>query len=331
MSKWQSRCVVYKIALVLLYFIFLVYALAFAIPTWIGFQAIEKSNFIGLWAACDGSEEGGNFQNCTKYAFGDGHAWMDGVRGLWLAGMFIYLVAVLYSLAENCCASEQIRDYGLVGALVILAGLCGAVGVIVMAIEVEEYVQPKVTYFWGYMLACITSGLSIILALILLITRNVTPKKKSVDNRTADYVFDHKQSSPYVSEYTNQGYSHNDIPLANGVTYHHTPTAHPYTTYQDGYNNNVPQPRSDPYAHPDKSSYGYYNGRPNQLHDPADPSVIYTDLSNGYTNELLSAEHTLSRSNVGQQGNFARPPGGDFPKQDFGGRNNGYMSGSRPY
>lgn len=213
-------------------------------------------------------------------------------------------------------------------------GLCGAVGVIVTAIEVEEEDTKNLGYYWGYMLACITSGLTLILAIILLITKNIKSSEKSRDDRTADYVFAHKQPNPYAQEYTNQGYSRDDIPLANGITYHHTPTAHPYTTYQDGYNGNYhPPTRSQEpiYGQPNKAPYGgYYNARPGPLHDASDVGTAYTDLSNGYTTELINAEHTLTRPGAAQRGDFVRG-GGDYGRQDYSGKNDYFLNGSRPY
>ncbi|CAG5129989.1 unnamed protein product [Candidula unifasciata] len=337
MGKWQQRSVVFKLALLFMYFIFLVYALAFSIPTWLGggliFGLLEKDIIFGLWAICKKTSDSGGFETCEKMAFGDNTPWMDGVRAVWVAGMFFYVVAVFYSLVDNCCTREDSRDYGLTGALAILAGLSGAVGVIVVAIKIEED-SPNVQYYWGYMLACITSGLTLILAIILLITKNTKSSEKAQADRTADYVFAHKQPNPYAQEYTNQGYTRDDIPLANGVTYHHTPTAHPYTAYQDGYTGtNYPPTRSQEpiYGQPHKSPYGgYYNGRPAQLHDASDVGSAYTDLSNGYTTELIQAEHTLSRPGAAQRADFVRGAG-DYARQEYPGRNDNFANGSRLY
>uniref|UniRef100_A0A0B7A7S9 Uncharacterized protein n=1 Tax=Arion vulgaris TaxID=1028688 RepID=A0A0B7A7S9_9EUPU len=332
MVKLQHRSVVYKVTLAFMYFIFLVYAVAFSIPTWFGARPQLVLGFKGLWVLCLTNDDVADFSNCGKYAFGDDSDWFDGVRGLWIAGMFFYVVAVVYSIVENCCSDEDSKDRGVTGILAILAGLCGAVGVIVAAIEIEEN-SLNFDYYWGYMLACITSGLTLILAIILLITCNVRSSEKPRDDRTADYVFAHKQGIPQAApEYTNHGYSRDEIPLASGVTYQHTPSAHPYTMYQDGYNNGYPQGRShvDVYAQPAKSPYGYYNGRPNHLHNPSDANTAMTDLSNGYTNELINAEHTLTRSNVGQRGDFVRPAA-DYGRQEFLARNDNYPNGSRIY
>lgn len=307
-----------------MYFIFLVYALAFCIPAWAG-----NDTMIGLWARCTRTSDSGGFEDCSAWAFGDGgQAWMDGVRAVWLAGMFFYVLAVLFSFVENCCSGSNKKDYGVTGVLAILAGLSGAVGVIVLAIEVELHYSDTMNYYWGYMLACITSGLTLILAIILLITRNVKSYEKSPDDRTADYVLAHK-SNPYTAEFTNHGYSHDNIPLANGVTYQHTPAAHPYTTYQEGYNGNkIPQGRNQApaYGQPGYNPYGYYGGAPNQRHSVAESA----DLSNGYTSELINAEHSLNRSKpIAQRGDFIR--GGDYGRQDFPARNDYYPNGTRAY
>lgn len=51
-----------------MYFIFLVYALAFSIPAWFGPE--KPLQVIGLWAWCF-SPGRGDLNGCYKYAFGD--------------------------------------------------------------------------------------------------------------------------------------------------------------------------------------------------------------------------------------------------------------------
>ncbi|CAL1535899.1 unnamed protein product [Lymnaea stagnalis] len=325
MAKWNQRSSIYQVTLMFNYFIFLVYALAFCIPTWWG-----AGNFYGLWVDCVGTDTS-IMKDCQKHAFGDDVAWYDGVRGVWVGGMACYVLAVLYSLAENCCGREGSRDYGITGILTFLAGACGAAGVITVAVELETNVTiptavrtlgyDHIEYYWGYMLACIASALALILALVLLITRNTTKRDKAKESRTADYVFSQPQANPYTPEYTNHGYARDDIPLANGVTYQHTP-ANGYAMYQSvPYNgNSLPPARNG--AKYGYTGNGYDVGRPNQRHSMAESA----DLSNGYTPELIQAEHTLSRVQNGPRGV------GDYARNDYvGGRSEYYMNGSRPY
>lgn len=280
---------------------------------------------MGLWVQCSGTDTS-KMTDCKTEAFGDDVAWFDGVRGVWVGGMACYVLAVLYSLAENCCGREGSRDYGITGILTFFAGACGAAGVITLAVEVETNVPESpdyaLEYFWGYMLACIASALALILALVLLITRNVTKGDKAKASRTADYVFSHPQSGPYVPEYTNHAYARDDIPLANGVTYQHTPS-NGYAMYQSGpQNGNSLPPGRNGVKYGGYPSNGYDMGRPNQRHSIAESA----DLSNGYTPELIQAEHTLSRVQNGPRGV------GDYARNDYvGGRGDYYMNGSRPY
>ncbi|KAH9512889.1 hypothetical protein Btru_036884 [Bulinus truncatus] len=304
MAKWSERSIIYKVTLLFNYFIFLVYGLAFAIPTWWG-----SVYFQGLWVRCTGTDTS-LMKNCETHAFGsDSSPWMDGVRGVWIGGMACYVLAVLYSLVENCCTKEGSRDYGLTGILTLLAGACGAAGVITVAVEVETSTGMG-DYYWGFMLACITSGLALILALVLLITCSIVSGDKSKSSRTADYVFTHN-ASPYTQEFTNQGYTREDLPLSNGVTHHYTPSPNPtpYAMYPTApYNTNSLQyPRNGMKY----TGNGYDMNRPNQRHSLAESA----DLSNGYTPELLQAEQTLNRTQTAQNG---------------GGYNYG-MNGSRPY
>lgn len=71
MGKWQHRSVVYQLTLVFMYFIFLVYALAFSIPTWLGGDDNSVLFLFGLWAKCLRTHDSGDFKNCEKFAFGD--------------------------------------------------------------------------------------------------------------------------------------------------------------------------------------------------------------------------------------------------------------------
>ncbi|KAK0055918.1 hypothetical protein Bpfe_014587 [Biomphalaria pfeifferi] len=305
MAKWSERSVIYRVTLLFNYFIFLVYGLAFAIPTWWG-----SGIFRGLWVECSGTDTS-IMTDCNVNAFGSDNAWMDGVRGVWIGGMACYVLAVLHSLIENCCTKEGSRDYGVTGILTLLAGACGAAGVITVAVEVETNVVQG-EYFWGFMLACITSGLALIMALVLLITCNIVSGDKT-KARTADYVFN-RTAAPYTQEFTNQGYTREDLPLSNGVTHHFTPNPNPnpYTMYPTApYSTNSLQYQSNGKKYPGN---GYDMSRPNQRHSLAESA----DLSNGYTPELLHAEQTLTR-------NLQGPNGAGLTRNDY------QMNGSRPY
>lgn len=193
---------------------------------------------------------------------------------------------------------------------------------IVVAIEVEINVNADDSktkqYFWGYMLACIASGLALILALILLITCNIRTNDKASASRTADYVFNQTPTNPYGPEYTNSAFNRDEIPLANGVTHKHVPVNNPYSMYGNG--NGAQHPRNGaPY--PGYVGNGYDPTRPNQRHSYAESA----DLSNGYTTELIQAEHTLSRSNLNLAGR------GDVNYARNGTRADYVMNGNRQY
>ena len=175
-------------------------------------------------------------------------------------------------------------------------------------------------YYWGFMIACIASGLAILLSIVLLIARNSgladdgsdyddEEDKRRHGSRAIDYVNNYgKQpyngggygypASPY--EYHNAGYrgdhhyppQHDayNSPLGNGVSYHHQPTpahqAHPYTMYQG-------------------SSLPRHSGGGGYRHSMAESA----DLSNGFTPTIIHAE----------QQSLGRPRG------DY------YVNGSRPF
>ncbi|KAK3766252.1 hypothetical protein RRG08_036889 [Elysia crispata] len=313
MAKWRWRSGLYKTATVFTFFVFLVYGLAFSTPSWFGDESNETIQFQGLWLLCFGSDEI-DFDNCTRQAFGEDWEWMDGVRGCWVGGMFFFLVGVLFSLVENFCGNERSRDYGLTGTLVLLAGLCGSAGVILTAVKVSDD-NGYDEFYWGFMIACIASGLAILLAIALLIARNSgisdddyyyeeEEEKRRHGSRAIDYVNNYgKQPNPDYGyggspyEYHNAGYrgdhypgGHHDgynPPLGNGVSYHHqpTPAQHPYTMYQGS---SLPRHNGGGYRHSMAES---------------------ADLSNGFTPTIIHAEQS-----------HVRPPRGDY-----------YLNGSRPY
>ena len=80
MSSWSSRSSLYKWTLVFLYFMFLVYGLAFSVPTWfgdtetvtVGGGVSRPPYFQGLWMVCGGVTDDVDFDNCETTAFGDG-------------------------------------------------------------------------------------------------------------------------------------------------------------------------------------------------------------------------------------------------------------------
>ena len=165
------------------------------------------------------------------------------------------------------------------------------------------------------MIACIASGLAILLAIALLIARNSgisdddyyyeeEEEKRRHGSRAIDYVNNYgKQPNPGYGyggspyEYHNAGYrgdhypgGHHDgynPPLGNGVSYHHqpTPAQHPYTMYQGS---SLPRHNGGGYRHSMAES---------------------ADLSNGFTPTIIHAEQS-----------HVRPPRGDY-----------YLNGSRPY
>ncbi|GFO31360.1 hypothetical protein PoB_005786500 [Plakobranchus ocellatus] len=316
MGKWGARSGLYKAALILTYFVFLVYGLAFAVPAWLGRDPAvtdpNKIQFLGLWLSCEGSDEI-DFDDCSENSFGDDWDWMDAVRGCWTGGMFFFLVGVIYSLIENCCGDENSKDYGLTGTLVLLSGLCGAAGVIVATVNMEDSDSHGLNeYYWGFMIACIASGLAILLAIVLIIARNSgfadsdsvsdeDENKRRHGSRAIDYVNNYKQppyghgyGSPY--EYHNAGYRGDQYqhgpqhdgyapPLGNGVNYHHQPTAaHPYTMYQGS---SLPRQNGGGYRHSMAES---------------------ADLSNGFTPTIMHAEQSMGRPGRGDYyGNGNRP------------------------
>ncbi|XP_012946929.1 uncharacterized protein LOC101862247 [Aplysia californica] len=326
--KWSYRSTLYKVALVFMYFIFLVFVLAFAVPTWYG---PSSGSFAGLWLECIPASDDVDFDDCTTLKFEDSPDWMNGVRGVWAGGVFFYLLAVLVSFMENYCCSDKNKDHGVSCCFALLAGLCGAAGVILVAIKTADNDLLN-HYRWGFFLACISSGLTIILAIMLFITRELTViNEKARQSRTADYVFAQK---PYYPDYTNQGFQRDDMPLANGVTYHHSP--HPYSSYRGGEQPPQTHP-SAPYPgnslqHSRGQAVGYNGGvgggsgyqpfgydmqRPSQRHSMAESA----DLSNGFTTELIHAEHSLSRTNH---------RGGDYGRtQDFAPRQQDYYMNGR--
>ncbi|RUS76345.1 hypothetical protein EGW08_015907 [Elysia chlorotica] len=198
-------------------------------------------------------------------------------------------------------------------------GLCGAAGVILTTVKIEDSNIGYDKYYWGFMIACIASGLAILLAIVLLIARNSgfdddydyedEEEKRRHGSRAIDYVNSYgKQQQPYPGyaygnspyEYHNAGYKgdnhypggHHDgynPPLGNGVSYHHqpTPAQHPYTMYQGS---SLPRHNGGGYRHSMAES---------------------ADLSNGFTPTIIHAEQT----HLGRGG-----PRGDY-----------YMNGSRPY
>lgn len=315
MGKWSWRSGLYKMATVFTFFVFLVYGLAFSTPTWIGKDVGNKTQFQGLWLICTGDDQI-DFDDCSEHSFGDDWDWNDGVRGCWVGGMFFFLVGILHSLFENCCGDEDSKDYGLTGTLVLLAGLCGAAGVILTAVKVEDSDIGYDEYYWGFIIACAASGLAILLSIVLLIARNAGHSDNASDydedeakrrhgSRAIDYVNNYGKQpyhgygyggTPY--EYQNAGYrgdqhypgGHHDgynPPLGNGVSYHHqpTPAQHPYTMYQGS---SLPRHNGGGYRHSMAES---------------------VDLSNGFTPTHIHAEQSLNR-----------PSRGDY-----------FMNGSRPY
>ncbi|GFS15671.1 hypothetical protein ElyMa_006776200 [Elysia marginata] len=316
-GKWSWRSGLYKTATVFTFFVFLVYGLGFSVPTWIGRDpallqngtaVANKIQFQGLWLVCVGDDEI-DFDDCSKQVFGDDWDWMDAVRGCWVGGMFFFLVGILYSLVENCCGDDESNDYGLTGALVLLAGLCGAAGVILTVVKMEDSNIGYDEYYWGFIVACAASGLAILLSIVLLIARNAgrpdddsdydeDEDKRRHGSRAIDYVHNYGKQpyhgygyggSPY--EYQNAGYrgDHNypgGPPLGNGVSYHHqpTPAQHPYTMYQGS---SLPRHNGGGYRHSMAES---------------------ADLSNGFTPTHIHAEQS------------SRPSRGDY-----------YLNGSRPY
>jgi len=329
MSSWSSRSSLYKWTLVFLYFMFLVYGLAFSVPTWFGDTetvtvtggaASRAPYFQGLWMVCTDVSDDVDFDSCKVRSFGDEagaageHAdssdWMDGVRGVWVAGAAFYLLAVLISFGDNCCCgSENGKDHGVAAIWALIAGLDGAAGVIVVAVKTSDK-DTLNNYRWGYFLACTSSGLTIILSIMLFLTRNVRPgTEKSRASRTADYVYNSgKAGGPQY----NGGYHHDNIPMQNGGPHPH-PHQQQYSMYRGeprqpsapGYHgNSLPHPRhqgSGGYSGPGYTPFGGYDmGRANNRTSMAESA----DLSNGYTTELINAEHSLSRSHRGDNGGY---------------------------
>ena len=71
----------------------------------------------------------------------------------------------------------------------LIPGLDGAAGVIVVAVKTSDK-DTLNNYRWGYFLACASSGITIILSIMLFLTRNVRAgTEKSRASRTADYVY----------------------------------------------------------------------------------------------------------------------------------------------
>lgn len=323
MSKWSSRSSLYRFTFVCLVFLFLTFLLAAAVPQWFGSKSthsvavggatvqVTQPYYKGLWLTCTKVVDDVDFDNCTVVAFGDDNLdWMDGVRGVWVAGAAFYSLAILIAIGDNCCCDCGNKDYGMTAMWMLIAGLDGAAGVIVVAVKTADDDSMN-DYRWGFYLACVSSGLTIILSIMLCISRHPTRgSEKTQRSRTADYVYNSGPNSGVKNggPQQNGGFTNHrdDIPMSNG---YHGPgqTQNAYSMYRGGpqqaepsapyHGQSLQRPRVQPQGGPGYSPYGNGNGydmsRPNQRASMAESA----DLSNGYTTDLIQAEHSLSRSN----------------------------------
>ncbi|KAK7090232.1 uncharacterized protein [Littorina saxatilis] len=277
MSAFSSRSLGYKIGVVCLFLLTVMFLVGFSAPFWIenpnsnGYDSnlfldveyySKVKNTTGLWMYCETRLDTGESQ-CHAF-HGDIEAWLHGVRAVECGCLILLVAACVICLAFNCCRSQPGEHNRTLEVVAAIGGLLGLIGIIVYNVMENNAIgEQDISFSWAFYFTTVVCSVVVIVAVII-----------SISNK-AHHIVPPPASYASPSEF-----------VLNAVGYPNQPGS---VLVQGGRlsNNDSQQPVSGQ-TYPQYQSTGLQNGPP--------PEAGYSTVS-GQNLPRFQGVYTVSRQN----------------------------------